>query len=120
LPTTIEQRALLFAEYRGWSTGSERTLTSTQWRFEMNALWRSTATLAVAATLSLSPAMAQGPRPSGSGAAGLLSPPVDPAAAQITPHYEWQYHYAGRHAHWEGQWVLVNTPTRSTGAGGKL
>jgi hypothetical protein len=86
----------------------------------MNALWRSTATLAVMAAASLSPAMAQEPRPSGSGAAGFFNLPVDPAAAQIIPHYEWQYHYAGRHAHWEGNWVLVKPPTRSAGAGGKL
>ena len=86
----------------------------------MNTLLRSTATLAVAAALGLSPAMAQGPRPSGSGAAGFLSLPVDPPAAQITPHYQWQYHYAGRHAHWEGHWVLVKPPTGSAGAGGKL
>ena len=32
---------------------------------------------------------------------------ADPGAAAVISHYEWQYHYAGRHAHWEGQWVLV-------------
>jgi hypothetical protein len=89
----------------------------------MNALWRSAATLSVAAAISLSPAMARGPRLSDSGAAGFVNMPADPAAAKISPHYEWQYHYAGRHAHWEGHWVLV-TPTTasgsSAGAGGKL
>lgn len=24
-----------------------------------------------------------------------------------TPHWEWQYHYVGRHARYEGHWVLV-------------
>jgi hypothetical protein len=24
-----------------------------------------------------------------------------------TPHWEWQYHYVGRHARYEGYWVLV-------------
>ena len=23
------------------------------------------------------------------------------------PHWEWQYHYVGRHARYEGHWVLV-------------
>jgi len=89
----------------------------------MNALWRSAATLAVLSTVTLSPAMAQRPRPSGSGAAGFVNVPADPAAAKINPHYEWQYHYAGRHAHWEGHWVLVKPPTASSGsvgAAGKL
>jgi len=26
----------------------------------------------------------------------------------VIPHYEWQYHYAGHHPHFEGHWVLVN------------
>ena len=30
-----------------------------------------------------------------------------PAAAQPAPHYEWQYHYVGRHGRIEGHWVLV-------------
>jgi hypothetical protein len=24
-----------------------------------------------------------------------------------TPHWEWQYHYVGHHAHYQGDWVLV-------------
>ena len=27
--------------------------------------------------------------------------------AMATPHWEWQYHYVGRHARYEGHWVLV-------------
>jgi len=89
----------------------------------MNALWRSAATLSVVSAISLSPAMAQGPRLSDSGAAGFVNMPADPAVAKISPHYEWEYHYAGRHAHWEGHWVLVKPATASGssgGAGGKL
>jgi hypothetical protein len=28
-------------------------------------------------------------------------------AATGAPHWEWQYHYVGRHARYEGYWVLV-------------
>jgi hypothetical protein len=124
----------------------------TQGRFEMIALWCSAATLALVAAMSLSPAMAQGPKLSGGNAWPGISQPVehdavpahsanpsfqgarpqgtsqrgfvdlafDPEAAKIKPHYEWQYHYAGRHAHWEGHWVFVKPPTTPGGAGGKL
>ena len=27
--------------------------------------------------------------------------------ATAAPHWEWQYHYVGRHARYEGYWVLV-------------
>lgn len=89
----------------------------------MRALLRGAATLAVVAAVSLSPAMAQGPRPSSSSQEGFLSLPVDPSAANTIPHYEWQYHYAGRHARWRGYWVPVEPPASSApsaGAGGKL
>ena len=46
-------------------------------------------------------------------APGILDLPVDPSEAVIIPHYEWQYHYAGRHAHWEGHQVLIMAPTQS-------
>jgi hypothetical protein len=60
-----------------------------------------------------SPAL-PGPRANGvSAAPGILDLPVDPSEAEIIPHYEWQYHYAGRHAHWEGHQVLVMAPTQS-------
>jgi hypothetical protein len=106
---------------------------------EMKALRCSATTLAVAAAISLSPAMAQGPKLSSGNAWTGISLPVyhdpvpahsanpssrdrdpraptrgvswtyllTPKAAKIKPHYEWQYHYAGRHAYWEGHWVLV-------------
>jgi hypothetical protein len=55
-----------------------------------------------------------GPRANGvSVAPGILDLPVDPSEAVIIPHYEWQYHYAGRHAHWEGHQVLIMAPTQS-------
>jgi hypothetical protein len=105
-------------------------------------------TLALVAALSLSPAMAQGPkasggnawpgisqpvehdavpahsanpsfqgaRPQGTAQKGFLDLPFDPEAAKIKPHYEWQYHYAGRHAHWEGHRVLVTAPIQSAKA----
>jgi hypothetical protein len=114
----------------------------------MKALRCRTTTLAVAAAISLSPAMAQGPkisggnawmgisqpvdhdpmaahsanpsfqgpRPQGTSQRGLLDLPFDPEAAKIKPHYEWQYHYAGRHAYWEGQWFLVRAPIQSAKA----
>ena len=44
------------------------------------------AAMIVAASINLSPAMAQ---------------------STGTPHYEWQYHYVGHHPHYQGDWVLV-------------
>ena len=114
----------------------------------MKALRCCATTLAVAAAISLSPAMAQGPKPSGGNAwAGISQPvdhdavpahsanpsfqgprpqgtsqkgfldlPFDPETAKIEPHYEWQYHYAGRHAYWEGHRVLVRAPIQSAKA----
>jgi hypothetical protein len=54
-----------------------------------------------------------GARPQGTSQKGFLDLPFDPQAAAIKPHYEWQYHYAGRHSHWEGHWVLVMAPIQS-------
>jgi hypothetical protein len=69
--------------------------------------------LAVAAATSLalvavSPfALAEGPRPS-SGNAIARSAGGEPAIEQSAPpHYEWQYHYVGRHARLQGYWALV-------------
>jgi len=30
-----------------------------------------------------------------------------PAVSSGNPHYEWQYHYVGRHARYEGYWAWV-------------
>jgi hypothetical protein len=54
----------------------------------------------------------QGARPQGTSQKGFVDLLFDPNAAAIT-HYEWQYHYAGRHSHWEGHWVLVMAPVQS-------
>ena len=45
----------------------------------------------------------KGARPQGTSQKGFLDLPFDPEAAKIKPHYEWQYHYPGRHANWEGR-----------------
>jgi hypothetical protein len=108
----------------------------------MKAVWCGATTLALAAAVSLSPALAQGPkssggnawpgisqpvdhdavpehsanvsfqgpRPQGNSQKGFLELPFDAEAAKIKPHYEWQSHYAGRHASWKGHWVLVTAP----------
>ena len=55
----------------------------------------------------------QGARRQGTSQKGFLDLPFDPETAAMKPHYEWQYHYAGRHAHWEGHWVLVMAPIQS-------
>ena len=55
----------------------------------------------------------QGARRQGTSQKGFLDLPFEPETAAMKPHYEWQYHYAGRHAHWEGHWVLVMAPIQS-------
>jgi hypothetical protein len=64
-------------------------------------------TLALVAFASLSAAMAQGPRPSGGNTWHGMSLPGDTNLVVASPHYELQYHYAGHHPRWVGQWVLV-------------
>ena len=62
----------------------------------------------------------QGPRPQGTSQKGFLELPFDAEAAKIKPHYEWQYHYAGRHAYWAGHWVLVTAPIQSARLPGSI
>jgi hypothetical protein len=65
--------------------------------------------LTLVAVANLSPAMAQGARPSGGNTWLGISQRVDPAtagAAPTTPHYEYQYGY-DHHAAWRGHWVLI-------------
>jgi hypothetical protein len=57
-----------------------------------------------------------GASPHGTSQKGFVVMPFDAAAAKIKPHYEWQYHYAGRHAHWEGHWIFVTAPIQYTEA----
>lgn len=128
----------------GASRGSCST-TQFEGRLAMKAVSCCATTLALMAAIGLSPAMGQGPKPSGGrtwpgiaqpvehdadpahsanpsfqGASpqgtsqrGFVVMPFDPEAAKIKPHYEWQHHYTGRHAHWEGHWTLVTAPIQS-------
>jgi hypothetical protein len=57
-----------------------------------------------------------GPSPHGTSQKRILVLPFDPEAVKIKPHYVWQYRYEGRHAHWEGHWVLVMAPIQSAAA----
>ena len=58
-------------------------------------------------------AFAAAANPSPASAAKLLAPTPGELFSQPTgtmtgsAHYEWQYHYVGRHARYEGHWVLV-------------
>jgi hypothetical protein len=58
----------------------------------------------------------RGASPQGTSQKGIIVLPFDPEAANIKPHYEWQYHYAGRHAHWEAHWIFVTAPIQSAKA----
>jgi hypothetical protein len=68
------------------------------------------ATAAAAAGLALafasSFALADGPRAS-SGTTVRNAAEAEFSTGGAPPHYEWQYHYTGRHARFEGHWVLV-------------
>jgi len=70
---------------------------------------------AFAVMVNLTPAAAQ-PMAAGDDAARAVAPSAYaiPQTADMsspfmtgTPHWEWTYRYAGRHARYEGQWVLV-------------
>ncbi len=63
--------------------------------------------LALVALTSLSPARADGPRPSSGNTWRGMSQPAETNLVASSPHYELQYHYAGHHPRWVGQWVLV-------------
>jgi hypothetical protein len=52
-------------------------------------------------------AMAEGPRASSSTAVAQSAEPQSPTEEAVPSHYEWQYHYVGRHARLEGYWALV-------------
>ncbi|MBV9552885.1 MAG: hypothetical protein JO032_08855 [Alphaproteobacteria bacterium] len=59
----------------------------------MKTLLATVSAFAIAAVVSLSPA-----------SAAQYSPQ---ATASGTPHWEWQYHYAGHHPRYQGHWVWV-------------
>ena len=74
----------------------------------MNSLSLAARALAFTVGVNLTPAAAQIAADSNTG-----SPVPQPAYAAPspnaagTPHWEWQYHYVGRHGRYEGHWVLV-------------
>jgi hypothetical protein len=75
----------------------------------MKTLSLTTAALALVAAANLSPAMAQGPKPSGGNTWSGISQRVEPGSANAnttTAHYEYQYGY-DHHARWRGHWVLI-------------
>ena len=64
----------------------------------MKTLMFATAVMALTGAISLSPASA------------AQDQSVTPDALHrvtVAPHYEWQYHYVGRHARYVGHWVRV-------------
>jgi hypothetical protein len=67
------------------------------------------AAVALLTAVNFSPAMSQGPKPSGGNTWPGISQRVDPGAstaAAATPRYEFQYGY-DKHAAWRGYWVVV-------------
>jgi hypothetical protein len=61
------------------------------------------AAIILAASSSLFPAPAQ----TVTRQAQQVANDLIPAATTAGPHYEWQYHYVGRHGRIEGHWVLA-------------
>ena len=75
----------------------------------MKALLLAGAALALLTAVNLSPAMAQGPKPSDDNAWPGISQRVDTGAANAaatTAHYAYQYGY-DKHGAWRGHWVLA-------------
>jgi hypothetical protein len=75
----------------------------------MKTLLLGGAAVALLTAVNFSPAMSQGPKPSGGNTWPGISQRVDPGAstaAAATPRYEFQYGY-DKHAAWRGYWVLV-------------
>jgi hypothetical protein len=75
----------------------------------MNRVLTAATAAALGVAVQLAPALAC----ETNAAAGSAAVPLPAAAggamlATATPHYEWQYHYVGRHGRIEGHWVLVN------------
>jgi hypothetical protein len=72
----------------------------------MRPLLLAAVVVVLTATVDLSPAAA-----AASVSTAWQNLPQAGSAAQggatATPHYEWQYHYAGRHPRLDGHWVLV-------------
>ena len=83
----------------------------------MNSLSLAIRAVAFAAAVNLTPAAAQttvsatntaSPTPQTAYGAPAQAGYAAPAqTATGTPHWEWQYHYGGRHTRYEGHWVWV-------------
>jgi hypothetical protein len=74
----------------------------------MKALWLAAAAMTLAITVNQASALADGPRASSNHSVSQTADRRVPGGQAVIPHYEWQYHYAGHHPHFEGHWVLVN------------
>jgi hypothetical protein len=67
-----------------------------------------TAAVAVLATAgNAANALADGPRASSNTAIVQTAADGAQAAPAGVPHYEWQYHYVGRHPRWDGYSALA-------------
>jgi hypothetical protein len=87
----------------------EPTPTFIQRMSEMKVLWCGATAVGLAAAVSLCPAMAQGPKPSGGNTWPGISQRVVPSslsAATTNTHYEWRSGY-DHHGIWRGHWVPV-------------
>jgi len=72
----------------------------------MKTILTAAAAMSLALVLGTPAALADGPRPSSGNTIAQTGEPRS-ATDRLPPHYEWQYHYVGRHARLEGYWVLV-------------
>jgi len=75
----------------------------------MNSLSILARTVAFTAAINLTPAAAQTLAAGGNTVSNLPRTAYAAPAQNTTgaPHWEWQYHYVGHHARYEGHWVLV-------------
>jgi hypothetical protein len=72
----------------------------------MKTISTAAAAMSLAFALGMSAALAEGPR-SSSGNTIARTSESHFVTDQLLPHYEWQYHYVGKHGRLEGYWVLV-------------
>ena len=75
----------------------------------MKAPLLTAAAMAFAAVVGLSPVSATEPNGNGNAWAGDPQTAGSGSSGTVVrhPHYEWQYHYVGRHPRWQGYWALV-------------
>jgi hypothetical protein len=93
---------------RVFAVGPERIETGPLLTQEVSVMKTKLAAVALTAMTFVLPwasALADGPRASSYHA---ISQPTERQAGGVSAsHYEWQYHYVGRHPRFEGHWVLV-------------